>query len=75
MPRPPCRLRGSSWAQGLLKLMLVELVMPSNHLIFCLPLLLLFSVFPSISVQVDAFSCPRSFSVLNVISVEAKGSW
>ena len=35
---------------GLFKLMPVESVMPSNHCIFCHPLLLLFSVFPSISV-------------------------
>ena len=35
-------------SQSLLKLMFVELVMPSNHLIFCCPLLLLPSVFPSI---------------------------
>ena len=33
---------------GLFKLMSIELVMPSNHLILCCPLLLLPSVFPSI---------------------------
>ena len=32
------------------KLMSIELVMPSNHLIFCCPLLLLPSIFPSIKV-------------------------
>ena len=32
----------------LLKLMSIELVMPSNHLILCHPLALLLSVFPSI---------------------------
>ena len=37
-------------SQSLLKLMSVELVMPSNHLILCHPLLLLPSVFPSIKV-------------------------
>ena len=37
-------------SQSLLKLMSVELVMSSNHLILCLPLLLLPSVFPSIKV-------------------------
>ena len=37
-------------SQGLLKLMPIELVMPSNHLILCLPLLLLPSTFPSIKV-------------------------
>ena len=36
--------------QGLLKLMSIELVMPSNHLILCCPLLLLPSILPSISV-------------------------
>ena len=36
----------SSW--NLLKLMSIELVMPSNHLILCRPLLLLPSIFPSI---------------------------
>ena len=38
----------NSWS--LLKLMCIELVMPSNHLIFCRPLLLPPSVFPSIRV-------------------------
>jgi len=38
-----------SWS--LLKLMSIELVMPSNHLIFCLPLLLLPSIFPSTPVS------------------------
>ena len=38
----------SSWSP--LKLMSVESVMPSNHLILCHPLLLLPSVFPSIRV-------------------------
>ena len=37
-------------SQSLLKLMAVELVMPSNHLIHCRPLLLLPSIFPSIQV-------------------------
>ena len=35
---------------GLLKLMSIESVMPSNHLILCCPLLLLPSFFPSIRV-------------------------
>ena len=38
----------NSWS--LLKLMYFELVMPSNHLILCCPLLLLPSIFPSIRV-------------------------
>ena len=37
-------------SQSLLKLMPIELVMPSNHLILCCPLLLLPSILPSISV-------------------------
>ena len=37
-------------SQSLLKLMSMESVMPSNHLILCHPLLLLPSIFPSISV-------------------------
>ena len=36
--------------QRLLKLMSIESVMPSNHLILCCPLLLLTSIFPSIRV-------------------------
>ena len=36
--------------QSLLKLMSIESVMPSNHLILCHPLLLLPSIFPSILV-------------------------
>ena len=37
-------------SQNLLQLMSIESVMPSNHLILCLPLLLLPSIFPSIRV-------------------------
>ena len=37
-------------SRGLLKLMSIESVMSSNHLIFCHPLLLLSSIFPSIRV-------------------------
>ena len=36
--------------QSLLKLMSITSVMPSNHLVFCCPLLLLPSIFPSIRV-------------------------
>ena len=36
--------------QSLLKLMSIKLVIPSSHLILCYPLLLLTSIFPSISV-------------------------
>ena len=44
---PPCP---SPTPQSLLKLMSIELMMPSNHLILCRPLLLLPSIFPSIRV-------------------------
>ena len=37
-------------SQSLLKLMCIELVMPSNHLILCRPLLLPLSIFPSIRI-------------------------
>ena len=44
------RLLSITNSQSLLKLMSIELVMPSNHLVLCHPLLLLLSVFPSIRV-------------------------
>ena len=59
-------------SQSLLKLMSIELVMPSNHLILCPPLLLLLSVFISIRVfSKDSVICIRwpkhcsfSFSII-----------
>ena len=39
--------------QSLLKLLSIQSVMPSNHLILCHPLFLLLSIFPSISVFSD----------------------
>ena len=56
-----------SWS--LLKLTSIELVMPSNHLILCLPFLLLPSIFPSIRAFPKKLAlhirCPtyRSFSI------------
>ena len=47
-------------SQSLLKLMSIESVMPSNHLILCCPLLLLPSIFPSISV----FSNESAFCIM-----------
>ena len=47
-------------SQSLLKLMSVESVMPSNHLILCHPLLLLPSIFPSI----------RDFSVSQLFALD-----
>ena len=46
--RPPCP-SPNSWSPP--KPMSIELVMPSNHLILCHPLLLLPSIFPSIRVS------------------------
>ena len=47
-------------SQSLPKLMSIELVMPSNHLILCCPLLLLPSIFPSIRVfSNDSALCIR----------------
>ena len=48
-------------SRSLLKLMSIELVMPTNHLILCRPLLLLPSIFPSIRVfSNDSTLCIRS---------------
>ena len=51
-------LPSSTISQSLLKFISIELVMPSNHLIFCHPILLLPSIFPSIRVfsRVSFFS-------------------
>ena len=53
-------------SQSLLKLMSIELVMPSNHLILCHPFLLLPSIFPSITVfsneSVLRFRWPKHWS-------------
>ena len=53
-------------SKNLLKLMSTELVMPSNHLILCHPLLLLPSIFPSIRVfsneSVLCLRWPKYFS-------------
>ena len=46
--KPPCPSTYNSWSSP--KLMSIESVMPSNHLILCRPLLLLPSIFPSIKV-------------------------
>ena len=52
-------------SQNLLKLMLIESVMPYNYLILCRPLLLLPSVFPSI----------RVFSSESVLSIRWPKYW
>ena len=52
-------------SRSLLKLMSTELVMPSNHLILCRPLLLLPLVFPSIRVlSNDSVLCHQVTKVL-----------
>ena len=51
--------------QSLLKLMSIESVMPSNHLILCWPLLLLPSIFPSI----------RVFSNESVLHIRWPNNW
>ena len=53
----------NSWS--LLKLMSIESVMPSNHLILCRPLLLLPSIFPSI----------RAFSKESVLRIRWPEDW
>ena len=53
----------NSWS--LFKLMSIELVMPSNHLIFCRSLLLLPSIFPSI----------RGFSNESVLGIRQPKYW
>ena len=65
-------------SRSLLKLMSFELVMPSNHLLLCCPLLLLHSIFPSIRVfsnesalyirQPEYWSCSFSISSSNEYS-------
>ena len=52
-------------SQSLLKLMAIESVMPSNHLILCHPLLLLPSIFPS----------TRVFSVESVLLIRWPKHW
>ena len=55
----------STISQSLLKLMSIESVMPSNHLILYCPLLLLPSIFPSISI----------FSNESVLSIRRQKYW
>ena len=66
-----------SWS--LLKLMSIESVMPSNHLVLCHPLLLLPSIFPSIRVFSSelclSISWPEYWSFSISPSNEYSGSW
>ena len=52
-------------SQSLIKLMSIESVMPSNHLILCCPLLLLLSIFPSI----------RRFSNYTILCIMWQKCW
>ena len=66
-------------SQSLLKLISIQLVMPSNHLILCCPLLLLPLILPSIRVfSNESTLCMRwpkywSFSFSNLPSKEISG--
>ena len=51
---------------SLLKLMSIELVMPSNHLVLCRPLLLLPSIFPSIRVFSNESILPMRWQSIGV---------
>ena len=66
-PHEPQHIRPPSITNSpsLLKLISIESVMPSNHLIFCHPLLFLSSIFPSIRVfsNESAIWIRRSFSL------------
>ena len=65
-----------SWS--LLKLISIELVMPSNHLVLCYPLFLLSSIFPSIRVFTNELAlhirCPKYWSFSLSISLSSKYS-
>ena len=52
-------------SRTLLKLMSIKLVMPSNHLILCCPLLLLSSIFPSISYYAQYAHFSKTTSLLH----------
>ena len=56
-------------SQSLLKLMSMELVMPSNHIILCLSLLLLPSIFPSIRVISNELALHLNELVVKVLEL------
>ena len=64
-------------SQSLLKLMSIESVIPFNHLILCLPLLLLLSIFPSIRVfsneSVLCIRWPEYWSFSSVLPMNIQG--
>ena len=65
-------------SQSLLKLTSIESVMPSNHLIFCRPLFLLPSIFPSIRIFSNELAlrirCPKYWSFSFSISPSSEYS-
>ena len=65
-------------SQSLLKLMSIELLMPSNHLVLCHPLLLL-SIFPSVRVFPSKLALgirwPEYWSFSFIISTSNEYSW
>ena len=63
-------------SQSLSKLMSIELVMPSNHLVLCHPLLLLPSIFTSIKVADYIFQrWPQQHSPLSQYALPTMWSW
>ena len=66
-------------SRSLLKFMSIESVMPSNHLLFCHPLLILPSIFPSIRVfsseSVLPIKWPKYWSFSFSISPFSESSW
>ena len=62
-------------SQSLLKLMSIESVMPSNHLILCHPLLLLPSIFPSIRVFSNELTLRVRWSMYWSFSIRPSGEY
>ena len=66
---PVCQVSlSNNNSQSLLKLMSIEWVMPSNHLILCRPLVLLPSIFSSIRVFSNESRWPKNWNVSFSIS-------
>ena len=65
-------------SRSLLKLISIESVMPSNHLIFCHPFLLLPSIFANIRVFFNDLAlrtrCPKYWSFIFIISTSSEYS-
>ena len=56
-------------SQSLFKLMSIELMMPSNHLILCHPILLLPSIFPSIRVFSNESALCIKWTILEWVAI------